>query len=109
MGRETIMNFKIIELLKAPKWIRRLGRYVGLILSLGWLGYVAHVCVSSRLGWPDRDDQLDIAFVAIVLFVVGWAFVRLGFRALDRMHSAISVRNNRKSIDGARPELSEET
>jgi hypothetical protein len=99
MERETIVNFKIIELLKAPKGIRRLSRYAGLILFFGWLAYIAYVCVSGQVGWPDEGDQLDIASVAIVLFAVGWVSVRLGFHAINRMHSTILPERRPPEVD----------
>jgi hypothetical protein len=93
------VNFKIIELFKAPKWVRRLSCYAGLILSLGWLSYIAYVCVSSRLGWPDENDRLDVGSVAIVLFAVGWISVRLGFHAINRMHSTILPGRRHPEVD----------
>ena len=78
------MKFKTIEVFEAPKWLRRLSECIGLVLSLGWLGYAGYVSVTNHLGWPQRDEQFDIAAVAILAFTAGWACVRICFYRLIR-------------------------
>jgi hypothetical protein len=68
-----LVKFKALEIFKAPKRVRRLSECTGLVLSLLWFGYVAWVSIVNHLGWPARDEQLDIASVAILAFAAGWS------------------------------------
>jgi hypothetical protein len=77
-----IVKQRIFEIFKAPRRVRRLSEAAGLILILGWLGYVAQVSVTKGLGWPASDEQLDIAVIAILLFAAGWFCVRFGFHRI---------------------------
>jgi hypothetical protein len=79
-----LVKFRTIEIFEAPKWVRRLSECTGLGLSLIWFGYVAWVSVVNHLGWPERDEQLDIASVAILAFAAGWVCVRICFGLIRR-------------------------
>jgi ABC-type nickel/cobalt efflux system permease component RcnA len=59
---------------------------MGLVLSLSWLGYAGYVSATNHLGWPPRDEQLDIASVALLAFAAGWICVRICFGLLRRAH-----------------------
>ena len=69
----------------APKWIHWLAIILGISGSLSWLGYVAYVSETRHLGMPAGDEQLDIALVAVALFLTCWFLPLLSFRIGTRL------------------------
>jgi prolipoprotein diacylglyceryltransferase len=76
------------ESLRAPKSVHKLSLYGGLAVLLAWFAYAFYLIVMS-FELPDSGEMLDIAGVAVVMFLLGWAAVRIGHYALRRLHGRI--------------------
>jgi hypothetical protein len=72
----------------APRMIPKLSICTGFALMLFWMGYVMYLMVTT-LELPDGGEILDVAGVALVMFGLGWATVRLGSYSLTRVHRRV--------------------
>jgi len=85
---EHTFNQREKESLRAPKSIHKLSLYGGLAVMLAWFAYAIYLIVTS-FELPDSGDTPDIAGVAVVMFLLGWAAVRIGHYAVRRLHGRI--------------------
>jgi hypothetical protein len=76
------------ESLRAPKSVHKLSVYGGLAVLIAWFVYAIYLIVTS-FELPVTGDMLDITGVAVVMFLLGWAAVRIGHNAVRRLRGRI--------------------
>jgi len=80
--------FKLSENDRTPKSVHRLSVYAGVALMLMWFAYACFLIVTN-LELPDADETIDLVGVALVMFGIGWAGMRLGAPFVARIHRRI--------------------
>jgi hypothetical protein len=79
---------KLSENRRTPRSVHRLSLYAGLALMLMWFAYASFLIITN-LEFPDADETMDLVGVALVMFGLGWAAVRLGALLIGRIHRRI--------------------
>jgi hypothetical protein len=84
---ENVSNSKISILERAS--VPKISLCGGLTLMLAWCGYVIYLIVTS-FELPDRGEAISVAGVALVMFGLGWALVRIAVYLLAGLHRRIT-------------------
>jgi hypothetical protein len=80
--------FKQGDRLRSSKSVHRLSLYTGLALMLVWFAYASFLIITN-LELPDAAEASDLLGVALVMFGIGWAAMRLGAFFVARIHHRI--------------------
>jgi hypothetical protein len=83
---ENVTNSKISILERAS--VPKISLFGGLTLMLAWCGYVIYLIVTN-FELPDGGEAISVAGVALVMFGLGWALVRIAAYLLAELHRRI--------------------
>ena len=100
---EPMGKLNIAVIFQAPKWAGRLSNYLGFVFAISCLAYVAYVSSTNHLGWPEGDEQLNIAGATLLAFIIGWLCVRICFGFIRFAHSRILTNAQERSAITQKP------